>query len=199
MNPTSMTDASGNATINIQRISGGDNIQTLEISPDIEGMTGEEIGQQLMTQLIRIKSDVPNVRISIEAQKIIAFFELEEEKFGSAVPESSFSKALKKLMTDGAYTFTSNKSQAEAIVKLSVVAKKGEEHLLKNSTLYTSYLDCFVTITKSSNGNQLFYKGFSGVKGSRSGSFDQALKHAESIALDRFEKELMPEIGNVDL
>ncbi|MEQ8324488.1 MAG: LPP20 family lipoprotein [Vicingaceae bacterium] len=198
MNGKSSTSIIGEASFSIRRVTGSQNVQVLEIGPDIEGLTGEEEGQDLMARLIRLKTDVPSARVNIEIVKILAYVELEETRLGEKVSESSFARNIKNKLAQSAYTFTTDKSKAEAIVKLSISSRKGEELPLKERTLYTCFLDLFVTVTDSRNSRQLFYKGITDIKGSRSGDFEKALTHAESQAMERFEKELLPEIGNVD-
>jgi len=193
------TDANGHTSFRILRVTGGENIQVLEISPDIEGMTAEGEGEDLMARLIRIKSGVPSAKINIEAKKILAFFESEVTVFGKEVSNSSMVNGIKEKLGNEAYTFTNNKNNAEVSVKLTYTGRKGEEFPLKNKVLYTSYADLFITVTELSSGRQVFYKGITGEKGSRSGDFEKAHAAAEEAILERFDTELLPEIGNLNL
>lgn len=194
-----LSGVNGKAGFKIQRVTGGQNIQVLEISPDIEGMTGESAGEDLMARLIRLKCGVPSAKINIEAKKIAAYFTSDIKVFGEKKPSASMESEIKKLLGEKAFVFTDNKGQAEVSVKLTYEARKGEEFPLKNKTLYTSYVDLFITVTDNSNGQQVYYKGISGEKGSRSGDFDQARLAAEESAMERFKNELLGEIGNLDL
>ena len=189
----------GTSYFKIQRITGGQNIQMIEVSPDIESMTGEEEGDQLIATLIRLKTNVPKAEIIVETQRMIAYFEVEEKKFGEKVEDSPLSKTIRNLLSEQAYTFTDDMKNADVSVKLSINSRKGEEKLLKKLTLYTSYIDLFISITDMKSENQVFYKGFNGEKGARSGGYDEALKDAEEVILERFKGELLTEINEVDL
>ena len=199
MNDKVQTSVEGKATFSIRRVTGSENLQTLEIGPDIEGLTGEGSGEDLMARLIRMKTDVPSARISIEIVKILAYLELEEVRLGQKSEESSFARSIKNELAESAYAFTTDRSKAEVIIKLNITSRKGDELPLKERTLYTTFLDLFVTVTDTKDSRQLFYKGITDIKGSRAGDFEKALSHAESQALERFEKELLPDLGNVDL
>ena len=193
------TDASGSTSFKIGRVTGGQNQQVLEISPDIEGMTAEGEGEDFMSKLIRLKSGVPSAKINIVAKKISAYFESEVNVLGEKSSDMALVNSIKEKLGNEAYQFTSDKSNAEVIVKLTYTGKKGEEFLLKNKTLYTSYVDLFIGVTEQSSGKQVFYKGISGEKGSRAGGFDKAHEAAKEAALERFDQELLPEIGNLNL
>lgn len=194
-----MSDASGNASFNIQRITGGQNNQMMEISPDIEGMTAEGEGEDLIAKLIRLKSAVPSAKISVEAKKITAYFVSNISVFGEKQSNSSLESEIKKQLGEQAFVFANTKDNTDVTVTMDYVAKKGEELPLKNKTLYNAYVDLFITVTNNSNGQQVFYKGFAGEKGSRSGDFQKAHVAAQESILERFNKELAPEIGNLNL
>lgn len=194
-----LSGTDGRAVFSIQRVTGGDNQQVLEVSPDIEGMTAEGEGQDLMARLIRLKTGTPSVKINIEAQKISAYFIGEVNVFDKKITDGNIDRGIKNQLAEQAFTFTENKASADVVVKLTYAARKGEQFPLKDKVLYTSYVDLFITITNTENDKQVYNKGISGEKGSRSGDFDKARLAAEEIVLERFTKELLPEIGNLDL
>ncbi len=193
------TNVSGKGSFKIQKVTGGQNLQVLEVSPDIEGMTAEEEGMDLMSRLIRLKTGVPSAKINIKATKITAYFESDVQILGKKEQSSSIARNVKQKLSEEAYLFTDDKDKAEVIVKLTYVGKQGEEFPLKNKTLFTSFVDMYITVKDGSSGNEVFNKGFSDEKGSRAGGYDKAYSAAEEAALERFEKELMPEIGNLNL
>jgi hypothetical protein len=198
--PNSITTGSdGKATFRIQRVTGGQNQQVLEVGPDVEGMTAEGEGVDLMARLIRIKTGVPSVKINIEAQKISAYLESDVLVFGQKASNSSVYSEVKNKLSAEAFVFTESKANAEVVIKVTSHARKGEEIPLKNKTLYTAYVNFFITVTNAQNGNQVYYKGFTDEKGSRAGDFDKARSAADESVMERFEKELLPEIGNLDL
>ena len=196
---TLKTNVNGEVSFTIQRVTGGQNLQVMEVSPDIEGMTAEGEGEDLMARLIRLKSGAPSAKINIEAKKISAYFESDVKVFGENANDDALVNAIREKLSAEAYQFTSDKNNAEVSVKLTYSAKKGEEFPLKNKVLYTSYVDLFITVSEVSSGKQVYYKGISGEKGSRAGGFDKAHAAAKEVVLERFETELLPDIGNLNL
>jgi len=194
-----LTDQFGKASFKIQRVTGGENLQVLEISTDIEGMSAEGEDINFMSRLIRLKSGPPSAKINIEATKILAYFEVEEKQFGKNIPESSMAKAVRNKLSEQVLAFTNNEENAEVMVKLTIDIKEGDARPLKNHTLYTTYVDFFISMVDVRDGKQVFYKGFSGEKGSRSGSYEKAYEAAAESVMIRFTEELLPEIGNIDL
>ena len=193
----SSSDQAGKASVTIQRITGGENQQMLEISPDIEGMTAEPAGQELVAKLVRLKTGVPSAKVSIESNKMTAFFVHEVSDFGQKSANPPMAGEIKKKLAADAFVFTESKEGADYVVKFTGTSRKGDQIPLKDKTLYTAYVDLFLTVTEISTGKQVFYKGISGEKGSRAGDFDKARLAAEEAALLRFEKEVMPEVGRL--
>lgn len=192
------TNLKGEGSFYIQRVTGGENQQVLQISVDVEGMTAEA-DNDLIARLIRLKCPVPSHKVNIEADKINAYLNIVEDRFDKQEEVSGLSKTIKHRLSENAFEFRQSMNGAEVSVEISVTASKGESYELKKLVLYTAYIDLYIAITDLKNGSQLYYKGFSDVKGSRSGSYKLALEEAEEAALERFLKELLPEIANIDL
>ncbi len=193
------TSTTGEGQFRIKRVTGNQSIQALNIGIDFEGLSGATKDDNLVARILKGKTAPPEAVVNVEIERIVAFLETDEQEFGKPSANNTVSNAIKKHLSEKAFTFKNDKKDVDVYVKISVNSKEGEKHELNNFTLFNVYLDCFVTIINASNNQQIYYKGFSQEKGTKAYNYGNALKDAEANVLERFESELLPEINNLDL
>jgi hypothetical protein len=138
------------STINLQIIS-------------INVLVASEVTRNEYPLIYRILNDmnIPSTRIIINVAGITCFMEVSETIMG-AKPEINYVEPkLKKALTDKGFSFSDSITNADILIKMEAVARKGAQVY----NLFSSFADLSISVTNLGSGQEVYKNSFSGIKG----------------------------------
>ena len=193
------TDHNGYAQSVVSRLISRRKLQEVTASLDLASLIkGEDIGDQLMRHFSP-GDDLPKTRFTIEMNKPTAFFELEEVVFGNSDTGSIFGNLVRADLNENFFNFTNNRENADYIVRLKLNFRKGEERKGTGYSVFIVHADLHLSVISTANKTMIFSDGFLDFRGMLPGSYEQALKDAREKTIDKFRKEIIPKLEEVDM
>ncbi len=193
------TNAEGEAHCYIQKLVSRRKKQEVTATFDYSSLLKREnVNSPLVAFFIPLEN-VPRAGISIELGKTKAEFTAHETIFESLAFDAPFANQLKSELNDLFFNFSSQPGDAEYLVKLNTIFKKGEIKTGAGYTVYLVYADLYLSIISTQNNTEIFNEAILNEKGMRPGSYDYALKEARQKLLERFNREIVPKMEVIDL
>ncbi|WP_462318258.1 LPP20 family lipoprotein [Marinilabilia sp.] len=178
----------------IQKLESSLKKQQVEVAFDHTVLLQEENIQSPLVKFFLPEETIPTARFNIELQKSNAWLTASELVFGKATPQKLFSNQLKSHLNETFFNFTQTPDNAPYIIEVNANFKKGDIKEGNGYTVYLVYADLYISVISAETKTEIFSETISGVKGMRPGSFDYALKEARQKLLERFEKEVYPQL-----
>ncbi len=181
------TGGRGFAQILITSITSAENLQILEVSPDLSGLINDPtdpvltgIIQSIPLQSIRIILDVTNPTIYLKSSEM---FE------GKSLTQGQVEPRLKNLFIENGFHFVDRPDQADWQMTLRATVNKGAEL----SGLYTAFADLSLSLVDRTNGDEIYKNAISREKGIDL-SYPNAANKALNNAAEKLNADILPEI-----
>jgi len=199
LTPQSATDRNGNIQCTVNRLLSKRKLQEVTASLDVLSLLkGEDVNNPVFHHFFT-GNDLPKVRFVIELNKPSAFFELDEVVFGNASTGLAFGNLIKADLNENFFTFTNNRTNADYLVKVTIAFRRLEEKIGTGYSVFLVGADLQISVISLSRRANIFSDGFFEVKGMMPGSYDNALRDAREKTLEKFRREILPKLEDVDI
>ncbi len=197
----SVTDHAGMAKVVISRLISKSKTQEIKCSFNFLPVEEAEsdIESSKVLDLFFPEKMVPTTYIALELQKSKAFLQMEEVIFGGPSEQQPFLNSVKTVLNKNVFTFTSNRDDADFIVKLKSEFIKGEEKKGDGYSLFIVFANFNISIVNAHTIEEIFSDGFNGVRGMRPGSYKYALNDAQKNALEKFREKIIERMELLDM
>lgn len=142
---------------------------------------------------------LPETTISLEMQRSKAIIELTEITFGNQTNGKYLANELRSLLNQNFFTYTDSTNNSDFTVKLNINFTDGGSKPSNGYTVYIVYGEIDMTVISNNTMEEIFSHRSSQIKGMKSGSYENALKDAATKCLKTFEKELIPELEQLEM
>lgn len=142
---------------------------------------------------------LPETTISLEMQRSKAVIELKESSFCDRTNGKYLANELRSILNQNFFTYTDSINNSDFTIKLSVNFTDGGSKPSNGYTVYIVYGEIDMTVISNNTMEEIFSHRSSQIKGMKSGSYENALKDAASKCLKTFEKELIPELEQLEM
>ena len=142
---------------------------------------------------------LPETTISLEMQRSKAIIELTEITFGNQTNGKYLANELRSLLNQNFFTYTDSTNNSDFTVKLNINFTDGGSKPSNGYTVYIVYGEIDMTVISNNTMEEIFSHRSSQIKGIKSGSYENALKDAATKCLKTFEKELIPELEQLEM
>ncbi|TCO10761.1 LPP20 family lipoprotein [Natronoflexus pectinivorans] len=199
LNSQSVTSNNGEIQSTINRLISRRKMQEVTACLDLATIIRDEDLESPLLPYFFPSEDLPCTRFTIELNKSTAFCRIEENLFGNLDPVHSFGNLIRADLNENFFNFSMDAADAEYIVNLSLNFRKGDERVGTGYSVFLVYADLHISVVSVHNGTKIFSDGFMEVRGMRPGSYQHALNEARENVLDRFRREILPKLDEVDM
>jgi len=169
--------------------------QKIKAALDTEVYFGDEEGT-LLKQMFNNVSNVPQGNIIVNVSDMKAYFEAEETQFGQNMPSKPIAKLFKKELSEGFFSFVSDKSKADVLIKVNANIIKGKK--MDRLNLHTAYANCNIGLTNAKTNAEIYSTGLNNIKGMKTGSFSMAAQDARKKVEEQIKNQIIPEIRRIN-
>jgi len=194
----STTNEEGVASSYIQKLQSSLKKQRVEATFDHTALLREENIKSPLISFFLPDEAIPSAIFNIELQKSNAWFEASELIYGEKSNRAPFASQLKSKLNETYFNFTDTPQKAEYIVKTDVTFSKGEVKKGNGYSVYLVFADLYFSVSEAESGTEIFNDTVSKVKGMRAGNYNSALKEARTKLLERFRKDIYPQLEKLN-
>lgn len=196
---SSTTNYDGKATCGISKVTSNIKRQQIRARLNIEPFLDSDGTIAKIQKAFMPMEMLPETTISLEMQRSKAVIELTESSFGDRTNGKYLANELRSLLNQNFFTYTDSINNSDFTVKLSVNFTDGGSKPSNGYTVYIVYGEIDITVISNNTMEEIFSHRSSQIKGMKSGSYENALKDAASKCLKTFERELVPELEQLEM
>jgi hypothetical protein len=182
----------------IQKLESSRKKQQVTVAFDYTVLLQKENIESPLVAFFLPQETIPKSKFGIELQKANAWLVANEKIFGKPSPGKPFSNQLKSHLNETFFNFAHSPQTADYIIKVDVSFKKGEIKEGNGYQVYLVFADLFISISPANAETEIFSDDVTEIRGMRPGSFDYALKEARQKLLDKFCKEIYPQLETLN-
>ena len=153
-----VSDKNGIAACPVSKIESVEKVQIVKSRVSLDGLAGEH-GSPLIKEMLSGLT-IPEARFILMVAGLTAYIESKEVSLGESLKVLKVEPALKEALAQSGFSFTDDIGQADLMIKIDAVARKGS----KVYNLFTSFADVNLSVTDLSTGEEVYKKAFN-VKG----------------------------------
>lgn len=184
------TGASGEAPIQLSRITSAEAEQSIRISVNPAGPDAAATTE--ITRLILSRMVVPQTRVMLQVKRPMILLASNERMLGSASGNPRISNTVRNFLTARGFGFTTDPGAAELILELESATEKGSI----SGSLYITYLDAVIRVLAAGNRQELYTTTLDRIKG-YSLDYERSGQDATGKAIELLEKEKLPALLDV--
>jgi hypothetical protein len=181
------TGGSGFAQIQITSITSGENLQILEVEPDLSGLINDPPDPVLKGIIQSIP--LPNIRIMLDVTNPTIYLVSSEMFDGKTLKQFQVEPRLKNLFIGNGFHFVESPDQADWQMTLRASVNRGAEI----SGLFTAFADISLSLVDRTNGDEIYKNAISREKGIDL-SYPNAANKALNNAAEKMNANILPEI-----
>lgn len=170
--------------------------QKIKMALNTDIFFGKNSKNQLLNQMFASKSSIPYDYLIVNVKELKAYFESNETEFGKPASGKPVTQLFKKALSEEFFSFVPKKEKADVIVKVSANTTKGKK--MNNYDLHTAYLNCNISITKTSDSAEIYSTGLNNIKGMKTGGFHMAAKDAREKAEKKIEQKIISDLRKIN-
>lgn len=178
----------------IQKLESSLKKQQVEVAFDHTVLLKEENIKSPLVKFFLPEETIPAAKFNIELQKSDAWLAASETVFGQNTHQKLFSNQLKSHLNETFFNFTQTADKASYIIEVNANFTKGDIKEGNGYTVYLVFADLYISVISADTKTEIFSETITGVKGMRPGSFDYAMKEARQKLLEKFKKEVYPQL-----
>lgn len=188
------TNPDGKTSSYIQKLESSRKKQQVTVTFDHSVLLKKENIKSPLVAFFLPTETIPRSHFNIELQKSKAWFKANEQIFEATAKREPFSSQLKSQLNETFFNFTHSPENAVYMVEVDVNFNKGEIKEGSGYAVFLVFADLQISVSSIESQTEIFSGTISGVKGMRSGNYNYALKEAQQKLLDRFKKEIYPQL-----
>lgn len=194
-----VSNSDGGVSTSISNIKTGLKNQQVLIELDTTPMAEMFEQNEALFKLFLGKTPLPHTVITIELEKILASFSIQEIVVDNQKVCESLQRDIKALLSQNYFIFTQNEQLSKYAISINPTVTKGETKTGNGYTVYVVYGGLNITIEDISTGHEVFTHNISGVRGFQPGSYGHAIAAACRTILSRFQEEVVPALDQLEL
>lgn len=114
--------------------------------------------------------------------------------FSNPSASEIFSNRLKAQLNETFFNFTSSAEEAGYLVVANINFRKGEIKKGDGYEVYLVFADLHFSVSSAESQTEIYSGTISGIKGMRPGNYNYALEEAENKLMEKFQKEIYPQL-----
>ncbi|MEF8811881.1 MAG: LPP20 family lipoprotein [Bacteroidales bacterium] len=189
------SNSSGEIVCSIAQSAPGGKQRKIKAALNTQVYFEEQTGENLLKQMFGPQSSVPYGYLTIHVANLKAHFKAEETEFGKPASGNPVQNIIKTTLSEVFFAFVPNSDEAEVIVKVTANTVKGKK--MEQHDLHTAYLNCSISITNTSTGEEFYSTILQDIKGMKSGSFQMAARDARAKAQKQIQQQIIPELRQI--
>ncbi len=199
ISPSATTNYEGEATCSLSRLTSHIKRQQIRAQLNINALLDpDEAIAKIQKAFLPIET-LPETTFTIEMKRSKAFIEIDETRFTETTNGSYLANNIRAELNQNFFTFTDNLNEADFKIKIKVAFIEGGTKPNSSYTVYIVYGNVNLSITATKTNEEIFSNGVSDIKGMRAGSYDQAVKDAIQKCSDNFEKQIIPQLEQLEM
>jgi hypothetical protein len=192
LHPTYITNTQGSAKILINKIGSKELDQTIEVSVDIDALSGS--AQSPIYTLVTKSLSLPSANVVLRVQRPLVYLTAEEKSFGRDKSNYQITSRLKNLLVNNGFEFTDNRGSADLWIEVKSDAEKGSV----TGSIYVTYLTSVIKVLTVKEGKEIYATTLDRVKGYGL-DYDKSSVDAYNKAIEALEKERIDDLLNTVL
>jgi hypothetical protein len=190
--PTYQTNDEGQTKILINKIGSKDLDQTIEVSLDLDVLSGATHSEIYSLVVKTLK--LPSASVALRVQRPVVYLTSDEKSFGRGKANDQITNKLKNLLANNGFEFTESRGAADLWFDIKSDAEKGSI----TGSIYVTYLTSVIKVLAIKEGKEIYATTLDRIKGYGL-DYDKSSVDAYNKALETLEKEKMNELLNTVL
>lgn len=178
-----ISDASGNASCRVKKISGTYKNQVLKATVDLNNYVSNDSSKYVLDYLRNKK--LPEASFKVEVMPSTIYVKSEENNFGQSLDVKLIEPKLKQSLSSEGFDFDEVGDNSDYIISVRASSRKGGNV----GGVYFAYVDVTISVYDNNLGKEIYKESINNVKGG-GGTFEQAGGKAYYAAADMAQEKI---------